>query len=170
MNTDDWEFMLAHMPAVRKILSSLPVGYFMDFAAAQPQQDMEQATDLVLEIIGGTMAVRVRRRKYLDNAKDFGLDWSIRYRNAGHKTEIHKLREGFADWYFYGYSANDIDAIAYWALIDLEMVRAAGMLAKENSYKWSMHDNGDGTAGMYIPIIELEKAGCIMDGSIYDTI
>lgn len=155
----NWKFMLAHMPAVCKVLYALPMGIFLDVNEAEPKQDMEEATDLVLELSGGTMAVRVRRHRYWNS--DYIGDWSIRYECHGHKTEIHKLREGFGDWYFYGYSLDDKGEVAQWHLIDLAKVRSCGLLDEE----WDVHPNNDGTAGMYIPIKELYRRDCIIASS-----
>lgn len=127
----NWNFASSHMPAVRKELALLPVGYFMNFATADAKRDMEEATDLVLEIIGGTMAVRIRRKRYYHF-----FDWTIRYKigNNNIKTEIHKLREGFADWYFYGYSADDKSELGFWCLIDLYRVREERLLDRDWSH------------------------------------
>lgn len=152
----NWDFMLLHMPAVKKVLCDLPAGTFLDILTAEPKRDMNEATDLVVELAGGTLAVRVRRKKHLGFAKRFGFDFSVRCESRGNKTEIHKLRDGFGDWYFYGYSGDDKGSLAYWWLFDLDKIREDGILNK----KWKIHSNGDGTSGMYIPISEL--GNCIM--------
>lgn len=157
----NWDFMLRHMPAIREALSLLPSGYFLNFSTATPKQDKEQATDLVLEIEGGTMAVRIRRKKYYEWGLRRGLDWSIRVKSNGAKTEIDKLREGFGDWYFYGYSEDNKSGLAYWCLIDLHKTRQSGIL--ENS--WMPKDNNDGTAAIYIPIKGLLDCGALISSS-----
>lgn len=170
----NWQFMLNHMPAVREILKELPAKYFLDFATATPQQDMEQATDLILEIPGGTMAVRMRRNKWYHNGLKRGFDWSIRYECRGQRTEIDKLRDGFADWYFYGYSADDISSIIAWWLIDLNLVRDEQILEETTVRRmlWDVHRNGsgyglnfvpDGTSALYVPMGYLEQQNCILD-------
>jgi len=162
---DNWQLALNHMTAIRGILKELPAKYFLDFATATPQQDMEQATDLILEVPGGTMAVRTRSNKFYQTALTYGFDWSIRYECRGHRTEIDKLRDGFADWYFYGYSANDKDAVVAWWLIDLNLVRDEGLLNESTiqSLGWPIHDNYDGTAALYVPLRYLEQKNCILD-------
>lgn len=173
----NWQFMLDHMPAIREILKELPCKYFMDFITATPIQDMEQAADLILEIPGGTMPVRMRRNNHFQTALRLRFDWSIRYECRGHRTEIDKLRDGFGDWYFYGYSADDIGSIAAWWLIDLHIIREEQILDEKTiqSFDWPIHDNGrwrnsifvsDGTSALYVPISYLEKTNCIMDSEI----
>ena len=164
MFNKNWKFAENHMPEIKRKLMMLPSGIFLDFSKSEIKLDYEEATDLVVNIAGGTMAVRVRRREHFDIAARLNsFDWSIRYDNSIHRTEIHKLREGFADWYFYGYSENDATTlIAYW-LIDLENVRLAGILEDERiGNTWPIHNNHDGTSGLYIPIRILEDNRCIM--------
>ena len=155
-----WKFAELHMPAVRKVLGSLPADYFLDFATAPAKQDMQEATDLVIEVSGGTMAVRVRSNKFYRSARGEFYDWSVRCVSHGRKTEIHKLREGFGDWYFYGYSLDDKGKLAAWWLLDMHRVREEGILDMDN---WQVHPNRDGTSGMYIPLRVLEERGCVID-------
>jgi len=80
----------------KKAFGELPIKLFFDVQTAPAQKDMKEATDLVLTISSGDIAVRIRRKKFTEKAEQFGFDWSIRCRSNGHKTEIHKLKEGFA--------------------------------------------------------------------------
>ena len=155
-----WVFAELHMPAVRTALSELPAGIFLDFATADAKRDMEQATDLVLEVGGGTVAVRIRSKRYY-NSKPKALDWSVRFESGNARTEIHKLREGFGDFYFYGYSKDDAGELEDWWLIDLHTVRERGILESD---RWQVHPNMDkkGTAGGYFPIWLLEEANCVL--------
>lgn len=155
---NNWQFMLDHMPAVREALCELPACYFLDFATADPKRDMEEATDLVLKIAGGTMAVRIRRKQY----KNY-MDWTIRYKigNNDIKTEIHKLKEGFADWYFYGYSADDVNKLDFWCLIDLYRIREEEVLDKDWSHTLR-HNTDNRTSFISIPIKELFDAGTLI--------
>jgi hypothetical protein len=159
--TKGWEFAELHMPSVRTALSELPAGIFLGFATADAKRDMEQATDLVLEVGGGTIAVRIRSGKYYSPITPKALDWSVRFKSGNSKTEIHKLREGFGDFYFYGYSKDNKGALAAWWLIDLHTVREQGILESD---LWQVHPNMDkkGTAGGYFPLWLLEEANCIL--------
>lgn len=163
MFPENWRFAELHMPAIQQKLMMLPSGVFLDFTKADIKRDYEEATDLILEIAGGTMAVRIRRNKYLEIGMRNGFDWSIRYRCRTHKTEIHKLREGFGDWYFYGYSADDKGKLGAWWLLDLECIREQGILSDSSiDAEWPIYDNKDGTAGLYIPMSALQKNHCVI--------
>lgn len=146
-----------HMQAVRDALGELPAKIFFDIQTAPAKRDMEEATDLILSISSGDIAVRIRKNKFLKF-----LDWSIRVRSNGHKTEIDKLKEGFARWYFIGWSSDDEHNLADWYLIDLDKVREHNIL----NHKYPIYDNYDGTAGMYIPIHTLLLNKCIVGKKI----
>lgn len=170
----NWNFAEKHMLAIRKILKQMPAEYFMDFAAAPAQQDMEEATDLILFVEGGTMAVRVRRHKYWTKNND-DPEWSVRFRSRQNKkTEIDKLREGLADWYFFAYSQDDKSELAAWWLVDLSQVRDNGLLDDLESWQLASlgwrgpYSNSDGSAGAYFPFDKLEQLGCILDSEIQD--
>ena len=161
MNNFDRNFPFAekHMPAIRFALGNLPAKMFFDINTATPQQDKEQATDLVLTLSSGDLAVRVRRREFwIRGLEERTFDWSVRAVNRHWKTEIQKLKDGFARWYFYGYSYDDRGKLAHWYLIDLNRVRAARLL----DHDFPVHYNLDGTAGMYIPIYRLKLAGAVL--------
>lgn len=147
------------MGAVRDALGNLPSRIFFDIETAPAKRDMEQATDLILSVSSGDIAVRVRGKHHYKKAiEKFGFDWSIRAYCRGHKTEIHKLKEGFARWYFYAYSIDDCGKLAAWWVIDMDKVRSENVLARD----WPAYPNGDGTSGLYIPIRVLEAMGCIV--------
>ena len=157
--TKGWAFAELHMPAVRDGLGNLPMKLFLDIETASAKRDMQEATDLVLSVQGGDIAVRVRRNKFWERGKLFGYDLSIRAVNKGHKTEIHKLREGFGRWYFYGYSSDDAGRLIGWWLLDLDMIRQLKILDDES---YPIYPNGDGTEGMYISLRDLKSKGCVI--------
>jgi hypothetical protein len=165
MFNTEFQFAELHMPAVRRALGALPARMFFNIQTAPLKRDMEQATDLILTVTAGDIAVRVRRNKFWQKASKFGgFDWSVRAINKGFKTEIHKLREGFARWYFMSFSGDDRGSLADWWLIDMDTVRQKRLLDRQ----WKTYPNGDGTAGMYIPVMEIYQIGGIvaeMDGA-----
>lgn len=151
-------FAEKHMSAVRKELGSLPLKLFIDIDTAPAKRDMEEATDLILSVNGGDIAVRVRRNKFWLKGLRFGFDLSIRAECRGHKTEIDKLQEGFGKWYFYGYSSNDSGGLVEWWLLDLDTVRGTNILTGN----YPVYPNGDGTAGKYIPLDKLDELDCVI--------
>lgn len=153
--TFDIEFLFAenHMQAVREAIGECPAKLFNDALTAPVKRDLQEATDLVMTVSSGDIAVRVRRNKFIKL-----LDWSIRIENKGHKTEIHKLQEGFSRWYFIGWSLDDKSLLADWYLLDMDKIRKNKIM--ERAYP--VHDNYDGTKGKYIPIKILSFNLCIV--------
>lgn len=149
-----FDFALAHMPAVKDALGRLPISLFMNVADAPAEKDLLQATDLVLTLNKVATGVRIRRSQYYHPD---GSDLSIRYECRGYKTEIHKLREGFGDYYFIGFSLNNRDQLRDYWLLDLHSMRRANVFSEETitASRWPISPNGDGTAGLYIPLRHL---------------
>jgi hypothetical protein len=114
--------------------------------------DLKHATDLTLKVTGGDIAARLRFPpcKY--------RDLTIRaQRDTGARTELAKIREGFAYRYFYGW-IDENNNIAEWILVDLDKVREAGLLDKERC----LIPNGDGTYFISITVKELRDVDSII--------
>jgi hypothetical protein len=119
---------------------------------ASDEEDTKRATDMVVEVAGGTVAVRVR-----DWVRDF-RDWTIRTRRrSGARTEMAKLKEGFANWYLYGWCKPD-GRIGDYVLIDLAAVRTHGLL---DIPRREQSADGWQTAFVAIPVPELRNATCL---------
>jgi hypothetical protein len=105
---------------------------------------------MLLRISGSDVASRVRRpcQGY--------RDLTVRSRReSGHRTELDKLRDGHCDWYFYGWAEDGL--IDEWMIVDMNKVRAEGLLDKER-YEIS---NKDGTYFVAVSARELFDCGCI---------
>ena len=69
---------------------------FLSLEVSNEYKDTQEATDMLIKIEGGDVALRVR------NPSCKFRDFTIRSRSKyGGKTEIDKLKEGFGDWYLY---------------------------------------------------------------------
>jgi hypothetical protein len=140
----------------KNIIKLMPVAHFMDIDQASVERDMKCATDLVLKVKSGDIAVRLRRPgcKY--------RQLTIRSsRTNGMKTELAKVKEGFAFRYFYGW-LNENNIIDEWILVDLDKVRSAGLLDSRDETP-----NRDGrTSFISIGLEELESAGCLIVNNV----
>ncbi len=129
--------------------------YFIDVEIADDHKDLTESTDLVVNIEGGAdVAVRTRDK---DNCQF--RDFTIRSRVAsGAKTELDKLREGFARWYLYAW---ELPKGAYeWILVDMDKVRESGILHEQ----WPEKPNRDGrTWFIAIPLMRLSEADAIVN-------
>ena len=147
---DNWEFQEGYYPQVERILKDNAL-HFINISVADKYKDMTQATDFVVKIDGGDVAVRIRRAdcKY--------RDLTIRSYNKGRKTEIDKLRDGFGKYYLYCWE-NEKKELSEWMLIDLDKVRESGLL---DSKKTKMN-KGYNTGFIAIDWLELQIIDCVI--------
>lgn len=109
----NWNWQLEHIEQIKNIIKS-QAAHIIKVEISSPEDDMKHATDLDVKIVGGRIAVRIRR----------DIPWrdlTIRAINGIHKTEIHKLQEGYGDWYLYAWTKRN--KIIDWILIDINIMR-----------------------------------------------
>lgn len=155
----DREWETSYQSQVMSILNTL-ISHLVILEIASDEIDKKRATDFSMRLKGGDIAVRLRRPYY-----DY-RDLTIRAkRDNGVKTELAKIIEGYAFRYFYGWT-NEQQRIAEWMLIDLDKVRAQGILEKDRrliANRDPATGKPDGTHFMPIPAKELYDAGCLLE-------
>lgn len=152
---DSFEFEKRKMPEVEAILKRHAM-FIVKFEIADSEQDTQQATDLVIRISGGAVGVRVRR---FESTTTRYRDLTIRSRSRyGQRTEIDKLRDGWGDFYFYGWD-NKQGRIEEYMLLDMARFRDSGML--HNPPEKEVF-NKDGTAFFPFPATKLHECGCLI--------
>lgn len=140
------------LPEIKRILVK-NAGAFLEVAIAPDEDDQEKATDLIVTVDSGQVAVRIRRDGYNKKYRD----WTIRsYRTSGQKTELEKLQSGFARWYLYLWTEQD--SVNDWILVDLDKARISGLLFKQRH----QISNNDGTYFIAISISEIKRYGCLV--------
>jgi len=98
---------------VRQILKD-NIKYLVEVVVASNEKDTKEATDFVIVLKGGDVAVRLR----FWSCYTVRQEWTIRSRlDSGMETELSKLKKGFARWYLYGWVKDNI--LFSWMLIDL---------------------------------------------------
>lgn len=148
----DRQWADSYAEQVKAILTAQAI-HFVRFEFAPEEADRKQATDFVVRVEGGDIAVRVRSTR-----RDF-RDMTIRTRRAnGVRTELEKLRAGFARWYLYCWCAPD-GPIGDWVLVDMDVMRSRGLLDRRR--KEYTADGGE-TSFVGIPVDELRRAGCVV--------
>lgn len=121
---------------VRKILVSKAY-IFTRFREATLKEDQEQGFDAVLSFPDVKIPIRIRKNSYLRF-----MDFTVRSRSKfGMKTEIHKLKEGFGDFYFYAWSDESEKNISTYMILDLNVFRQT-LIDKPTKIDVP---NGDGT-------------------------
>lgn len=161
MNKDvqrDWRWSDGYLPQVRRILNQFAL-YLVDLEIASHQQDVSQATDMLIIVRGQkSVAVRLRRANYGYR------DLTVRaYRASGATTELSKILAGHGDFYLYGWTNGS--AIEEWMLVDLEQVRLNKLL---NNRKVIMNHEQQ-TGFIAIPFTELLGHGCVVGHLVKDT-
>lgn len=140
--------------SIKKVASKI-----INIRDATKNEDMKEATDMVVTADLGTIAVRVRSNKF-----KFGKykDVTLRSYSNGNNTEIHKLREGWGDWYLYAW--NEFED---WVFYDINKLRKNRPdLLKENIVKQKEISNYDGNTKLYpISVKDLFLADTIVGGS-----
>lgn len=109
-----------YIPEIKRIIGPLLL------VEAPEKKDQREATDLIVFTARNLdIACRVRSAKYYC---EYPHDFTIRKASiGGGKTEWDKIREGFGDWLFYAFAADDSDpskGFAAWYVINLDVLRA----------------------------------------------
>lgn len=148
----DWGWADKYLPDIARILKENAV-HFISVKIAPMADDLEKATDMVLTLEGGDVAVRIRR----DNCSY--RDLTIRaWRKGCNRTEIHKIRGGFARWYFYGW-INQKGNLADWIIVDLNKMRNLNLFNERRTIR----KNPDGHTGfVWYPAKELNHRGVLI--------
>ena len=145
----NWDWQLQYIEQVKEIIRSQAM-HIVNIEIASTENDLEHATDLEVHVTGGNIAVRIRR----------DIPWrdlTIRAKNGNARTEIHKLKDGYADWYLYAWTtANNISD---WLLIDLNVMRSKGCF--DESRPVTMNKDGY-TAFVKYSLPELERYNAIV--------
>lgn len=144
-------FADSYLPEVIEILKRNAM-HIVTIRVAPEEQDIQQATDMLIEVTGGSVAVRVRRP--YKNIRDLTIRSRIRY---GGITELAKLRAGYGDWYLYCWTGEN-EKIAEWILVDINKMRSSRILDEPRPEI----SNRDGTFFVAIPTSELCANDCIV--------
>lgn len=136
--------------------------YLVDVKIAPIEDDLKRCTDMIIEIVGGSVAVRLRNETY-KKFKDFTIRSIV---PSGYETEIDKLKNGFGDYYLYGW-LNSSFIIDEWILVDLGKFRLSGLL--DDSDRRNI-PNKDGTKFKAYTLNELSINKCILNEKILEKI
>lgn len=153
----DREWADSHLDQISAILKQ-NAAHLMDVQIAPDDVDRTSATDMILHLSGGDVAVRLRRPDCIHR------ELTIRSRRAtGNRTELSKIQDGFGDWYLYGW-CNEEDQIDEWILVDLDRFREERL--------WLRHreiPNKDRTTWFIaIFVDELRRSGCLVAEQLKD--
>lgn len=151
---DRWSWSDSHLNEVEEILKD-NARHLMKISIASPDDDRKRAKDLNIEVVGSSIAVRVRNAnttKYRDLTIRSSCPKNL-------QSELQKIQAGYTDFYIYVWAA--YGKVKDWILIDMEAVRLSGLLdiAPERF-------NNDGSSFIFITAKKLKEYGCIVAGNI----
>jgi len=137
------------------------VGALIDVRAASPKQDLRQATDLVVSVPEGEVAVRLRRGNIIYR------HLTLRYQRRQSRShiwetgyEVSKILAGFARWYLYAWTRGT--AIVEWVIVDLDVVRSSGLI-EDAIEEGRLRENKDGkTTFTWLTLGELHAIGAVV--------
>ncbi len=143
-----------YLPQVKEILQE-NLNKIVQVKIAGDKEDTTNATDMVIQLESGDVAVRIRRPDC--KFRDLTLRSS---RESGTETELSKIKKGLPRWYLYGWT-NDKQEIYEWILVDLNKVREKELWEEKRE-----RPNHDGTWFIAIPTKELYKEKCLVSYKI----
>jgi hypothetical protein len=151
----DWNWSDGYMPDVRRILLE-NAALFVGIEAADELHDQQMATDIVITAREVHVAVRLRRAVYTFR------DLTIRSERAsGASTELAKIRQGYSDYYLYGWTKGN--RIQDWMLVNMHRLRTSGLLGQDVRV---IQNRDYRTSFIAIPYEALKKYGCIANACI----
>lgn len=152
----DWAWQEGFLPEVQRILLANAT-YLFTVSIASWQQDVKQATDMTITTGGKPKAIGVRLRR-----AEYGYrDMTVRAnRVSGAKTELEKIQSGMGDAYLYGWT-NGMH-ISEWMLIDLNRLRASGLLNAAPL----RHNKDHQTSFIAISYRTLRQYGCVLNANV----
>lgn len=151
----DWEWADGFLPEVRRILLQNAIELF-DVSIATTTQDLSQATDMVITMRGEkAIAVRIRREDCTFR------DLTIRaWRLSGAETELTKIKAGAGDLYLYAWAQGT--KLPEWVLVDLDSLRASGLLEDQSI----IHNPDARTGFIAIPVSTLRLNDCVIADTV----
>lgn len=150
-----------YLPAFKRILLKNAM-HFIDIEVSSEELDMTESTDMIVNIKGGQVALRVREPNILYR------DLTIRSRSYyNQRTEIDKLKGGYCDFYLYGWGDGEGNIIEY-IFIDLERVRTFKLFDLNlYGYQRNQRMNKDGRTGfIFIELWELQMIDAYIDKNL----
>ena len=151
---NNWIFQEKYYPKICNIIE-WNIAKIISIKPATFEDDTKRATDFVVLVEAGTVAVRIRR------AHIKFRDLTIRSYNNGHKTEIDKIKEKYVRYYLYCWT-DESENISEYLLLDIHKIVSSGLL--EN--KEETHNKDGRTRFISITIDELQNNSCVLKHGI----
>jgi len=161
----DWDWALPYTREAHRIVLDYTR---RDIREATLVEDTRQATDFVIpeNRISGAVALRLRRDKIWQR------DLTLRYRRrrggrwSASNVEVEKILAGWADFYFYAWTA--ADHIGDWILVTLDALRASGLIEDACETREKINDDRR-TSFVWIRVSELDAVDALLASDVLAT-
>ena len=145
------------VPEIKLVVRQV-AGEIIEVRIADQDKDQHEATDYIVEVSSGDIACRIRDEYYWHKYGDVTLRHS---RPSGNKTEVEKIKEGYARWYLYAWTKRaDPGKFIAWAFIDLDKMRDCGLLDEPRQ---AIPNGDESSSFVSISLAELWQKGCITE-------
>ena len=110
-----------HLKQIRDIIANtyykLPIK--LQLSLSTTEEDTKESFDVVVNS-KLKISVRLRKWRYFLGHKDFTIRSKTKH---GNKTEIDKLKEGYGQFYLYGWLDDKEEYIKQWVMVDINKFR-----------------------------------------------
>lgn len=161
-------FQHKHTPDVIRLLKA-NLQHMVNIRLGTQDEDSKQATDMVMYMDnGGAIGVRVRRYENTSQKERY-RHFTIREKSAGgSKTELDKLRDGWGDWYFYGWENQD-GILDEWIIVNLNVLHERKAFHTDFKARERWRSNRDGkTAFVWFTVADLRFYRALVAGAMVD--
>lgn len=123
----DYNYSKSKLPTIKRIIKNkISLGDIISVREGNEKEDLEMVTDLVIYLESGDIAVRIMRPGAWKEYKNILFRKS---RPTGAKTEVEKLKDGFADYYFYMWDS-DTKEYEHYMFFDLNKLREENFFSR----------------------------------------
>lgn len=128
--------------------------YMLRVRLATFYEDTKEGTDMVAEVDGGKIAIRLRRPSCVHR------DFTLRSYNRGNLTELDKIKTGRSGlrWYLYGWM-DSAGTLSEWALVDMPRLLESNVLNKQRR---EIPNTDNTTKFVAINLRELREASALI--------
>lgn len=148
----NFELSFRYYDKIKKIIRQ-NLNKLMKIEESDKYRDMKEATDMVLKMNSGDIAVRVRRNDFNDPFNDVTIRTKSK---SDQKTEIDKIQDGYGKWYFYGWNK-----VKDWLIYDIDKLREL----LNNNKDFDKIKNNDGTKFISISLSKLKDYNALITAS-----
>jgi len=167
----EWEQDLAWADGFRSRLEAIVAGNagrIVSIRRASEEEDQHHATDCVVTVETGEIALRVRRPNcaFRDLTLRFRRrPWGALALDPQRGYEVDKILGGFARWYLYAWTT-PAGGLSDWLLVDLDILRSSGLLEQVLTQDREQWNRDCTTSFTWLTYTELVEVGAVVNSTL----